>query len=126
MTKVRFGTSIFLGILMMTSGRLSAQSMADSAKKEIAAVVQEKRSRTAVERKLSTSLLYARRQSQGVPMVAGLGHSLDRVAQRAGVERSGMVVLDVHTRITPALIQDVINLGGQVLFQSAKYESMRV
>jgi uncharacterized repeat protein (TIGR03803 family) len=125
MLRPRIFVSIVLSALTLAAGRTSAQALSDSAKKEIEAIVQEKRSRTAVERKLSTSLLYARRQSQGSPMVAGLGRALDRVAQRAAVERNGMVTVDIRAQVTPALLQDVVALGGQILFQSAKYGALR-
>jgi hypothetical protein len=104
---------------------LTAQELTDNARREISVLMREKASRTPVQRKISTSLLYALRQSRGEAMVPGLGRALPRVAARANVDVQGMVVVDVKADVSDALLQTIASLGGTVLSSYPEYEAVR-
>jgi hypothetical protein len=114
-----------LVVLLGSSPHLLAQEMSANAKREIEALIAEKRARTAAQKKLSTSLLYAGRQNRGVAMAAGLNRPLPRVAKRAGVDKNGNAVVDIKAHVTPSLVRTLRALGGVVLRQSTKHKAIR-
>jgi hypothetical protein len=90
-----------------------AQELSEQGLRQIRAIFAEKASRTPAQKKIATSLLYAHRESLGRAMVQGLG-PLRRIADRAGVEGDGMVVVDIRAEVTDGLLQAIADLGGRV------------
>ena len=98
----------------------------ESALREVRAILQEKQAHTPAQRKLDSSLLYAYRQSQGVPPVEGIGRALPRVSGRARAEPDGKVVLDVAAEVTPELQSAIRSAGGEVLSSFPVRGALRV
>jgi hypothetical protein len=100
--------------------------LAESAVREVQAILREKEARTSAQRKLDTSILYAYRRSRGVPVVEGLDRAFPAVSARARVGADGTLRLDVAAAVTPALEQAIRDLGGQVLSAFPARGALRV
>ena len=99
----------------MASGSAAiAQELSEGAQQQIRAILAEKAARTPAQRKLATSLLMAHRESVGQAMVQGLP-TFRRTADRARVDRRGMVVVDIRADVTDGLLQAIRSAGGGVL-----------
>jgi len=108
------GAFVAAGLLLGgLGGPAIAQELSENALRQLRAIYADKASWTRAERKLGTSLLYAHRQSLGLPMVQGLP-PLRRVAERARVDSQGMVVVDIHADVTDGLLQKIAAVGGRV------------
>jgi hypothetical protein len=107
-------------VLVAASGTAAiGQELSVQAKRQIRALYLDKAAWTAAERKLDTSLLYASREVQGLPMVQGLTTDRDlallrRVTSRAGVDADGLVVVDIRAEVTDGLLMAVSAVGGKV------------
>jgi hypothetical protein len=124
---VRFATcavAVLLLVVVAPGGRAAAQELPEAAVQKIQAILAEKAARTPVERKLATSLLMASRESRGQAMVQGLP-PVRRTADRAGVDRKGMVVVDIRAEITDDLVQAIARAGGAVLGSWPQFDSLR-
>ena len=114
MRKRWVGCSAFVvtGLLLGGPGSAAvAQELTERGVQQLTAILLEKASRTPTQRKLDTSLLYARRESLGQAMVQGLP-PLRRVADRAGVGGDGMVVVDIRADVTDDLLNAIAAAGG--------------
>ena len=109
------GSSAFVvaGLLLGGLGSTAvAQELPEEGVRQLTAIFAEKASRTPTEKKLDTSLLYAHRESLGLAMVQGLP-PLRRVADRAGVDGEGMVVVDIRADVTDTLLNEIAVAGGR-------------
>ena len=105
-------------------GPAVAQELSEQAQREIGAILAEKAARTPTDRKLATSLLYARRENLGQAMVQGL-RPLRRTADRARVDRDGMVVVDIRGDVTDDLLQTIARVGGRVAWAYPAFGAVR-
>jgi hypothetical protein len=101
-----------------------AQELTEQGLQQLRAIYAEKAARTPAQRKLATSLLCAHRESRGLAMVQGLG-PFRRVADRAGVDSDGMVVVDIRADVTDGLLQTIADLGGAVLSSQPAFGAVR-
>ena len=86
-----------------------SQSISDAAAQQITDIMATKNSFTAAEKKLSTSLAFASRLQNG-----SLPSSVASVVNNpAGTD--GMVRVDIRGSISPALVNQIVSLGGQVI-----------
>jgi len=118
MAKLCVGRRAFVvgGLLLagVASGSAAvAQELSEQAQQQIRAIYADKAAWTPAQRKLATSLLYARRESLGQAMVQGL-QPLRRIADRARVDRDGTVVVDIRADVTDDLLQAIAEAGGRV------------
>jgi hypothetical protein len=125
--KVRIGVCV---VAVLVAGGLGAgasaraEELGERAVQQLRAIFAEKAARTPVERKLATPLLYASRESRGLAMVQGLPPQR-RVADRAGVESDGMVVVDIRGEVTDGLLQTIAQVGGKVVVALPNYGALR-
>jgi hypothetical protein len=107
-------------VLVAASGTAAiGQELSVQARRQLRALYVDKAAWTAAERKLDTSLLYASRDVQGLPMVQGLTTDRDfallrRVTSRAGVDADGLVVVDMRAEVTDGLLMAISAVGGKV------------
>ena len=99
-----------LGLVLAVAGPLSAagQPVSEPLGRQIAGLMADKATRTPVQRKLSSQLIYAARMERGeppAPGVATLRTWLDRDA-------AGKVLIDIDGEITPVLSRRLEQLGG--------------
>jgi hypothetical protein len=118
--------ALVLGGLLVAGfgGPAAAQELGERGEQQIRAILTEKASRTPAQRKLATALLYANRESRGLAMVQGLP-PLRRIADRAGVEPDGMVIVDIRGEVTDALLESVAGMGGRVSVALPSYGAVR-
>jgi len=122
----RLGT-IAAGLLLggvVSGAPAAAQELTESARAQMSAILSNKASRTPVERKMTTALLMAFRESRGVAMVQGLP-PMRRTADRAHVDGKGVVVVDIKGRVTDALLATITRIGGAVLSSQPAFEAVR-
>jgi hypothetical protein len=106
-------------LLWGVGGAAVGQDLSEQAQRQIQAIYADKAAWTPAQMKLDTSLLYAGRESRGLAMVQGMRTDQDlallrRVANRAGVQSGGMVVVDIRADVTDDLLQAIADLGGRV------------
>jgi uncharacterized repeat protein (TIGR01451 family) len=105
-------------------GNALAQELTEEGARQLQAILAEKAARTPAQRKLETSLLYARRESLGQAMVQGLP-PLRRIADRARVDRDGMVVVDIRAEVTDELLRTIAGVGGRVVLAVPAFGAVR-
>src|SRR5262249_13052791 len=113
--------TLALSLLVFPIGTLLAAppspKISESAKNQVAALMQDKKSRSPAQQKIDSNLLYATRQSLGLPAVAGVA------VLRTGVdlESDGRTVVDVSARVTDDLLAQIRKSGGAVLSSNVEY-----
>lgn len=88
---------------------------------QIQQLIAEKQSRTPAQQKISSQLLQAERESRGVPMAAGV--TLRPANVNADIH--GGVAVDINATVTDALLASIKSLGGQIIFASPQFHSIR-
>jgi hypothetical protein len=100
---------------LLEAGSVAAQPapLAPELAAQIRALQAEKGSRTQVQRKLSSQLLYAARMRRGQPVAEGIS------ALRTGVEvdAAGRTLVDLRAQPTARLLARISALGGEVVSQ---------
>src|SRR6266567_4153753 len=89
---------------------------------QIAALEAEKTSRTASEQKIDSQLLQAIRESRGQQMATGV--QLDRANVKA--DDAGRVEVDISTAVNDDLLSKIEGLGGEIIYPSWEYKTVRV
>ena len=105
-------------------GPAVAQELNEQAQSQIRAIYADKATWTPAQKKVATSLLYARRESLGQAMVQGLA-PLRRIADRARVDPQGMVVVDLRAEVTDDLLQTIADVGGRVAAAYPAFDAVR-
>jgi hypothetical protein len=119
------GVFVMAGLLLGGPGSAAiGQELSENALNQMRAIYADKATRTPVERKLATSLLFAHRESLGQAMVQGLA-PLRWVADRAGVDSDGMVVVDIQADVTDDLLSAIAGAGGRVMVALPAYRAVR-
>jgi hypothetical protein len=129
MRRATFGRLEFIAVGLLLAGVASgaaafAQDLPESARAQISAILAEKASRTPTERKITTPLLMAHRESRGVAMVQGLA-PIRRTVARAGVDRKGMVIVDIQGRVSDALLATIARIGGGIVSSQPAFDAVR-
>src|SRR2546430_12311854 len=88
---------------------------------QIAALEAEKTSRTASEQKIDSQLLQAIRESRGQQMATGV--HLDRANVK--VDDTGRLEVDINTAVNDDLLSKIEGLGGEILYPSWEYKTVR-
>ena len=111
---------IFITAFLLVSASSFAQ-VNERTVKEIQLLLQEKNSRTPTQRKIDSRLLQAVRERRGELMVKGV--TLDRANVHA--DNAGSLKVDIKADITDAFLSKIKSLGGQIIFASAQYHTVR-
>lgn len=88
---------------------------------QIAALLAEKENRTPEQRKLSSQLLQAIRESRGLKMTAGV----ELEPANVNADSSGMVLVDITANVNDALLENIEKLDGEIIFPSVEYKAIR-
>src|SRR5712691_5286721 len=88
---------------------------------QIASLEAEKTSRTASEQKIDSQLLQAIRESRGQQMAPGV--HLDRANVKA--DDAGRLEVDISTAVNDDLLSKIEGLGGEILYPSWEYKTVR-
>jgi Subtilase family len=100
-----------LALLLAAFAPRAAQAISPEAAAQIQALLARKASRTPVQRKIGSQLLYAARMARGQPVAPGVA-SLRTAVQRDG---AGRAKVDVRGAVDDALLEEVEALGGTLL-----------
>src|SRR5437660_893987 len=88
---------------------------------QIAALEAKKTSRTPIEQKIDSQLLQAIRESRGQQMATGV--HLDRANVKA--DDAGRVEVDISTTVNDDLLSKIEGLGGEIIYPSWEYKTVR-
>ena len=110
----------FVFILLLAAPLLRAQDLAENARREIAAIIAEKKSWTPAQRKLDSRLIQAMKKDRGQAYAPGAPNLRLDVKPQA----DGRVIVDIHAHVTPQLLALVRQGGGQVLGSFPRFESV--
>ncbi len=111
---------LFITIILFAGERSMAQ-VSPRTMKEIQLLLQEKSSRTPTQRKIDSRLLQAVRERRGELMVKGV--SLDRANVHADL--TGTLKVDIKADITETFLSKIKSLGGQIIYASEQYHTVR-
>src|SRR5215471_19868144 len=105
----------------MPSAAVGQAELSASTREQIRILQEEKRSRTPVQRKLDSQLLYGLHESQKGRASANV------VTLRATLspERDGRILVDMQAEVSPALLQFIQANGGTVLSSFERYKAIR-
>src|SRR5581483_6153942 len=109
------------GRAIQSGGAERATKVSAAGMRQIAALLAEKESRTPAQKKIDSQLLQAFRESRGQQMAAGV--SLAPSAVQA--EKSGMLMVDISADVTDSLIERIKSTGGEIVYPSAEYKTIR-
>src|ERR1035437_9311477 len=102
----------------------AADVLSEQTAQQIQALLVEKSSRTPAQQKMDSQLLQAVRESRGQPMAAGV--SLEPA--NVGTDVNGKLVVDISARASEtldALTGEIEALGGEILYPSWQYKTIR-
>ncbi len=115
-------TAFLLGLLALWAARsLAADGIGESALAQIRAFQQEKAARTPAQRKLDSQIVYAVRQSRNELTAFGLTN----VRPILKFETDGRLLVDIDATVTPALLTQITQSGGQIVNSVAEFHSIR-
>lgn len=100
-----------------------AQSeISESARQQIAALVQEKMTRSAARKKMDSQLIYGIKMARGEQLAPGL----DALEINLPRSEEGQPVIDITARVTKRLIARLEAEGAKILVSLPRYNTLRV
>lgn len=99
---------------------LKATALGQKAIAQIQALQAEKAARTPTQRKISSQLLHTRKMRRGEPIAAGV----TKLRSVVSVDAAGMTLVHIKATVTPALLNHIQSLGGEVLTSSERYNAI--
>jgi hypothetical protein len=124
-----FGTGFlvlsFAGVAFISGSNMGFKSsrfeshLDGSRYSRIQTVLNEKESRTPAQKKIDSQLLYALKQKRGVTK----GVPSERIELE--LDQKGRVLVDIAAIVTPQVLAQIHNLGGQVNSEDARYHTIR-
>lgn len=102
---------LFVSLLLGAVAAPAAQPLAPEAAAQIEALLAEKASRSPVQRKIGSQLLYAARMARGEPAARGVPYLRTALEYDAG----GRVAIDVRGDVHDDLLEALEALGGSVV-----------
>jgi hypothetical protein len=97
-----------------------AQAPSKGVSLQIAAIQQIKQNLTPAQRKMDSNLAFASAGQKSSAAATAMGNAMPRLATTT----TGKVVVDVHGAVSPALVQAIQQAGGDVLYQSARWNTI--
>ncbi|HEY6393192.1 MAG TPA: S8 family serine peptidase [Bryobacteraceae bacterium] len=94
--------------------------LGDSAKQQIAEILQQKRSFNAAERKISSHLVFANRANR-----QQMSRSVSHLVDTARFGPRGMVEVDIKGEVNEALLGLIVAVGGEVQNSTPEYGAVR-
>lgn len=94
----------------------------ESARQQIADLIEEKRNRTPAQKKMDSSLIYSIRMSRGQELARGLA-TMDITLPR---NEEGTPVIDITARVTEKFLSKLEKLGVNVISSFPRYNTVRV
>jgi hypothetical protein len=111
---------VLIAIASLPMFAQQTDDLSDSAKQQIAEILQHKQSFSASERKLSSHLAFASRFSRVPP-----SRSVSRMIDTSRISSRGMVEVDIQGEVSEALLGLIVAAGGEVQSFSVENGSIR-
>lgn len=122
LAKVGFVALMACGVLLLSGlGVAQAQDLSASAKAQIASLEQEKANRTPAQKKISSQLVFAVKESRNQLIARGVPKLSTGISRVAG----GGVIVDIRATVTPELLATIEQSGGTVVSSFPEYDSIR-
>ena len=113
-------------ILRNAGAQQGGAQLSAAAQQQISALLQEKRSRTAAQKKINSQLLYAMKIRRGEPLtVRGEVRTLSSAMDVAKIGEDGQVLVDIKSSVGNQLLETIKNLGGEIRYSSEKAGAIR-
>ena len=94
--------------------------MSESVARQINSLIQEKESRSQVQRKIDSQLLYAAKQNRGEKLT----NDVTTLEVNVDADEKGFVPVDIQANVTRDLLKLIVKLGGEIIFSSSKFNSV--
>jgi hypothetical protein len=114
-------TASLLGVALGAAAEAQQPRIAASALQQIAALAQEKASRSSAQRKISSNLLFEVRRQRGEPIV----QALPGLRTSVRFDGPGRVLLDIRGEVTNRLLSRITALGGRVVGAFPQHGAVR-
>ena len=88
--------------------------------RQIDSLNQEKESRTPTQQKIDSHLLYAMKQSRGEAITS----EVRSLQVNVNSDVNGFVLVDIKAKVSDNLLKDIVAQGGEVVFESASFNSI--
>lgn len=107
--------------LFLSAFTPAAQAQQSKQTEQTDALLKEKGSRTATERKISSQLLQAIKEYSGDKEDQGMGLEPAQV----GTDKDGNLMVDINAPVTDELLSSIRALGGKIIYPSKRYHTIR-
>jgi Subtilase family/Proprotein convertase P-domain len=108
------------------SAQQGEAQLSAAAQRQIKALLDEKKSRTAAQKKMDSQLLFALKARRGEPMTAGGEvRSLRSAVEIDKVDEKDQVLVDIKADVNKELIVTIKRLGGEIAYVSDKPRAVR-
>jgi len=114
------GLLLVVAALAMVSAARSADPLSEGAAAQINALLDEKASRTAVQLKMDSGLVYALKSSRGQVIAPGVN-----LRPSVTPDANGQVLVDVTASVTQPLLDFIGASGGSVVTSVPQFKSVR-
>ena len=94
--------------------------MSENVARQINSLIQEKESRSQVQRKIDSQLLYAAKQNRGEKLT----NDVTTLEVNVDADEKGFVPVDIQANVTRDLLKLIVKLGGEIIFSSSKFNSV--
>ncbi|HEX2489719.1 MAG TPA: S8 family serine peptidase, partial [Blastocatellia bacterium] len=113
-------------ILRNAGAQQGGAQLSAAAQQQISALLQEKRLRTAAQKKINSQLLYAMKMRRGESLTArGEVRTLSSAMDVAKIGEDGQVLVDIKSSVGNQLLETIKNLGGEIRYSSEKAGAIR-
>ncbi|HEY9434492.1 MAG TPA: S8 family serine peptidase [Blastocatellia bacterium] len=113
-------------ILRNAGAQQGGAQLSVAAQQQISALLQEKWSRTAAQKKINSQLLYAMKMRRGESLTArGEVRTLNSAMDVAKIDGDGQVLVDIKSVVGKELLETIKNLGGEIRYSSEKAGAIR-
>ncbi|HTK37513.1 MAG TPA: hypothetical protein VL325_03380, partial [Pyrinomonadaceae bacterium] len=94
--------------------------ISDQAMQQIAALNQEKESRTPPQRKIDSRLLYTMRMARNEPVASGIAQMDTGLA----ADSKGLIAVDISANVSPLLTKRLTSIRAQIIVSFPQYHSI--
>ena len=111
---------VVLMLLFSSVNIAIGQQIQPSALKQIKSLQDEKVSRTPAQQKLNSQLWYAIKMDRGEAVT----NEVPVLSVNVNRDNTGKVTIEISAQVTDALLQEIKNAGGEIVFQSVQFNSV--
>lgn len=112
---------IIFELIFLAATHALAQNRNKKTSRQIEALIKEKNSRSLPEQKIDSQLLQAIKESSGKKLAEGA----DLEPANIYIDKDGNIKVDISAKISDELLDNIKKLGGQVIYQSRQYNTVR-